>query len=382
MKVLVIGNGFDIAHELPTDYCSFICFLNNAKDKYDAWIRGNEKYYDRISSGMPTEYEDAKNPENWKVGDWLGIDSIFTDTAEKIKIVLLKTLGFSDISNMDTEELFRDDVFRKYNCIIIWFLVNSNRWYDYFLALRDNNDKSWCDIENHIYEVIETFTKNDIADVDSSLFEDLRLDRNASVDVISQCLYNELRQLTDYLEIYLTIFEHVAKLIKTKLNMKTGYKYPQKDYIKAIRPDMIVSLNYTTIYPIIYDDPDTRIHFVHGQIGYDNMVFGIKSVGSGKYKDEVFKNFNKLSQIKKFGLDNAYNKELCEKNNVEIHIFGCSLSPLDEHIFLPLLLGENLLHCIIYCLEHEKNRIKSNVENLPGIMSRHDILKKIEYKTI
>lgn len=382
MKALVIGNGFDIAHKLPTRYSDFIYFLEKGKEKYEKWAAGNDAFFELIKGSVPQKYDDAKNPDNWKVKDWLGIDTIATDTANHIGKILLDVLGYSDISSSDIEGIFGNGVFKQYNYVLIWFYVKGNRWYDYFRALRGDGVKNWCDIENCIYEVIKTFTESDIAEVDETLFTKLRLDNNDSVDVINKCLYDDLRQLADYLEIYLTIFERVAAFVKTKLNMATGYKPLQKDYIKAINPDMIVSLNYTTIYPIIYDNPDVKIHYVHGQVGHDNMVFGIKSVASGKYKDCVFKKFNKVLQMSEYRLDYVYNGSIYKDGDLEVHIFGCSLSTLDEHIFVPIFSSENLRRCVIYCLKCDEDKLKANVDDLLYICGNHAISKKIEYQVI
>ena len=43
MTILVIGNGFDLAHHLPTQYCDFLNFIkafnNPGNDDYSSFIK-------------------------------------------------------------------------------------------------------------------------------------------------------------------------------------------------------------------------------------------------------------------------------------------------------------------------------------------------------
>lgn len=38
MKILVIGNGFDLAHELPTKYVEFLDFVRKLISKKICWV--------------------------------------------------------------------------------------------------------------------------------------------------------------------------------------------------------------------------------------------------------------------------------------------------------------------------------------------------------
>ena len=58
MTILVIGNGFDLAHHLPTQYCDFLNFIkafnNPGNDDYSSFIKeikeNNESLYLEIQS--------------------------------------------------------------------------------------------------------------------------------------------------------------------------------------------------------------------------------------------------------------------------------------------------------------------------------------------
>ena len=58
MTILVIGNGFDLAHHLPTRYCDFLnfirAFISPGDDGYSSFIKetkeNNERLYSEIQS--------------------------------------------------------------------------------------------------------------------------------------------------------------------------------------------------------------------------------------------------------------------------------------------------------------------------------------------
>ena len=41
MNIIIIGNGFDLAHELPTEYADFLAFCKMLKEVYN--VKRNDK---------------------------------------------------------------------------------------------------------------------------------------------------------------------------------------------------------------------------------------------------------------------------------------------------------------------------------------------------
>ena len=54
-KILIIGNGFDIAHGLPTRYGDFIEFLAAFESLYDTYALKNQKLTDEEFNSIKTE---------------------------------------------------------------------------------------------------------------------------------------------------------------------------------------------------------------------------------------------------------------------------------------------------------------------------------------
>ena len=104
MNILVVGNGFDLAHKLPTKYNDFLDTIEFIKNNIN------------------------KSP------DYTGGDN--DDVRTKIQI--------SKIYNTN-KELYKS----------IGELVKSNIWIDYFLVQRENIGQGWIDFETEISRVVQ-----------------------------------------------------------------------------------------------------------------------------------------------------------------------------------------------------------------------------------
>ena len=61
MNILIIGNGFDLAHDLPTKYENFLDFTNVylGKTCFDSeYIDSFREYFERIKQTAPSVYEE------------------------------------------------------------------------------------------------------------------------------------------------------------------------------------------------------------------------------------------------------------------------------------------------------------------------------------
>lgn len=109
MNILVLGNGFDLAHGLPTKYTDFL-----------DWIK---KYYDFYS------YATRKRTAGYK-------------ESNEFILQYFNNL-FYDESNKDV-------------CDEIYNLVHENMWIDYFLENPRYQKENWIDFESEISRVIQS----------------------------------------------------------------------------------------------------------------------------------------------------------------------------------------------------------------------------------
>ena len=110
MNILVIGNGFDLAHDLPTKYTDFLCFIKVIME-----------IFDKFSS------------ENSEI-DWGEINS-------QIRKQIWKDMGNVRDNLYSKEAMWKD---------LIW----NNFWIDYFQQNSMYQKENWIDFESEISKVI------------------------------------------------------------------------------------------------------------------------------------------------------------------------------------------------------------------------------------
>ena len=107
MKTLVLGNGFDIDHELPTKYKDFLCFVEVIKE-----IQILEEKGDSSSYILDTELKKYV------------YNLLYLDDKKKTKFEVLS-------------------------------LLESNVWIDYFLNVKGEFGENWIDFEAEISHVVQ-----------------------------------------------------------------------------------------------------------------------------------------------------------------------------------------------------------------------------------
>lgn len=383
--VLILGNGFDLAHGLPTRYSDFLNFCNIIYRIKDS-IKHNEEYTWEEYENIMSEIKKHKT---------------FSELLEKYyKIFLRKEKSFPKYGNSNSEELLDID-FETINTSIdkVYNLIKDNIWYSYFTSLyRANNIKgnNWIDFESEISFVIETIDKHlgnllynwyylktaiDDDDIDfpnklnifRTIVDNIFNKRFETVKNVRKRMYDDLNDIISALEIYLS--EFVEKLIK-----------PNKlDLIDQIEPDCIINFNYTHTYQNVYGDCEDVFH-IHGELNHEpnNMVLGIDEYWSKKERDihtnfTIFKKFAQRIQ-KEVGIEN-YNwfdeilydyKKRSDFANV--YIFGHSLDVTDKDILRDYLKSAATI-VTIYCIDNETEG--EYIANLIKIMGEKRLLEKI-----
>lgn len=364
-RILILGNGFDLAHKLPTRYSDFLKFCNgiafmkkpDLKKHIQLWF---------------AQY-------NVTVGD----DIRLTNYYEKVEII--------------------------YKCIF------GNVWYKYFATLIKGDKKTsikgenWIDFESEIRFIIETidvYTKNItyqyseiINEMNSGKIEfPLKVkafnsclihDNDYSVKEIRDILHSDLKKLIQALEFYLLLVEDIPINLKSKDILEFYYDY-------------IINFNYTHTYNLnkhynyLKSDVDepTEIFYIHGEIGkeHNNMVLGIDEYWSEKERDShtnftIFKKFAQRIQ-KKTGVESY--KWFNEINNIyennvkknpkrnyavaEVHIFGHSLDLTDKDILYDYLESE-ATDVTIYC--RDETTEGEYIANVIKIIGEKRLLEKV-----
>lgn len=347
MKLLIIGNGFDIEHGLRTKYTQFMNFAKwctcidseSESDKYEI----NREDYD-IYQRLLSEKTD-----------------LISELKENIK---------------------------------------DNQWIKYFNKILNQREDTWIDFETEIAFIMKVFDKErrsffnktsfnmsyeDTSREFKQMFRELTDKRPPDFisgiyfDDIKKELLTNLKKLTRALEIYMKYWVDDAMI----LNMNPD--------IARIHPDKIISFNYTHTFERVYKKSsyDTEYCYIHGEakensIENNNMVLGIDDDLDDKKEDGYLLEYKKYFQRLNLNTDISYKKWISEissyKNDTsEIYIFGHSLDITDKEIFEPLLNIENA-KITVYC--YDKVARSKLISNVIKIIGKYNAISKISSREI
>lgn len=215
MEILIIGNGFDLAHGLPTKYTDFLQICSIAKTAKVSWIENKAS----ISCGY----------------------------SEKERKALL--IKFTQALGMELYEEFREKI---RNCF----------WIDHFLK-KSVIGGTWLNFEDEIKAVVESV----IGDRNNTRYEVVGGLTNRALNAycsansfyqnkktfkdLFQLMMSELRKLTRALEIYM--HGYVATIEVNQI------KFFQRTHV-----DKVLSFNYTDTYTSVYD-MTKECCYIHGE---------------------------------------------------------------------------------------------------------------------
>ncbi len=371
--ILILGNGFDLAHGLPTKYSHFLDFCQRVER---IWSYGTSNDKQTI----------AKFKMTW-------IDNWETDATIKDTIVnefcnrKMNYVGEYEVTS-DNPELSE-----------IHTLLDDNIWYEYFTELYRKNamkGENWIDFESEIRFIIKMVDENSLSITDSwddvikeaigspeqpklRIFKGkLKFDKyaqkkkwvsghEATVRDFREKAFEDLEQLTRVLELYLAAFVE-------KIPISNSEKIPQ---LLNLTPDYVINFNYTDTYERIYKKG--KVYHIHGKADMarsaeeNNMVLGIDEYWTGDERDEktdftIFKKFSQRIQKHTGNESYKYLKEMQKafetrgKNwsgNVDtskihpdgvsyVYVFGHSLDVTDKDI-LSRFIGDDSTSVIVYC---------------------------------
>lgn len=402
MNILVIGNGFDLAHGLPTKYTDFLEFVKVIKQA--------------ISKGKLA-----------------GID--WGNTNTEVKKFLISNKGKVQEKLFSNRQMWED-------------LVNNNFWIDYFLPIytdrKRNGKDGWIDFEGEISEVVQSLdadmhglsqmyniedivhnlSNNFLKEIYSDYIDavqpinpaDNGFSEGISFKIIRDRLLNDLNKLIRALEIYLT--EYVNKALHNEELSIIKDVFEKKDEqgnIVAFIDTKILSFNYTETFKRVYKQ-GFDIDYIHGKasiensIGTNNMVLGIDEYLPKKRRDRdtefiAFKKFYQrihketgckykewLDIIKGEFVDYQNELERCKKernimnlkatvnqlkkqylNKHHVYIFGHSLDVTDRDILRDLILNDNVHITIFY---HDKDVMGQQIANLVKVIGQDELIRR------
>ena len=362
MNILLLGNGFDLYHKLPTRYDNFlhvVDFLN--------------KYYTPVMKTIADIFCDSR----------LQKEDAFISKCYNAHKAVYETIT---IDGSAVEQLCN--------------LSKDNLWLQYLLKVYDKK-AGWIDFEKEIAYVLNTFDiflkQIDVAikfhkltpsqqyiiksfDFFSKYFESgiingptrkvideyiLEYPAGSSVKIVNkekiiQKLYEELNRFAKLLKTYLLMFVE-ASLLDIKENSLN--RCPALSYI-----DKAITFNYTNSYETFYFS--NPIFHIHGTVD-KTIILGINPDNSDSLEkiDTSFVKFKKYFQRAQYDTDRDYIDWIQALNEpsetISLLVMGHSLDTTDKDIIVELFRKMNEI-CILYHNDEAKSTYISNLIKMFG----------------
>lgn len=346
-KVLVIGNGFDLAHKLPTRYVDFLDFIVQFNFTYEM-KKGNPLY--GLDRGRYKEF-----------------------------LVLL----FRD--KREVEDIVNE----------LYIKTHNNIWIAYFSVVMKEKKQNWVDFEKEISIIVSTLEAH-FDGYDGSLekcIEEIRIHAIFKTDLQNMAEKYAYKTVPDFENLVVERYlEHLSDLIRSLEIYFTLYVYSINnlktvpDIVRlGLKPDdAIISFNYTNTYNRIYKNNQIHkenIHYIHGQAHLtansdNNMVLGINEIHEGKDIDNKLEyvRFQKYFQRAVKHTDASYKDVFADIGNqqiIEVFIYGHSLDVTDKDILKEIIENQ---HTVVTIFSYDKETQQQHIANLIKIISKEKFL--------
>ena len=366
MNILVIGNGFDLAHNLPTGYKDFLRFTECFEE------------FKSFRSVIPNQLHAIKDTKDLQIFNYL-----------------IELFNKADTSELH-ETLIKE----------IDFLITNNTWIDHFKKI--NISQGWIDFEKEISNVVQTFDSLRVQVINDlkNKREGIRLTAHQleilspflgpaslitgteTIDTCKTTLLNDLNKLIRCLEIYLSDYVE---------NIQIKEKLPD---IASLNIDSVLSFNYTNTYHLNYTTESTPLisyDFIHGKANLKNTIETCNMViGIDEYLKGTEKNSNThYIQFKKF-FQRIYKGTGCKyvdwienikpqpqinyyPNKANVYIYGHSLDATDKDILSALITAENTKTTIFY---HDSSALEKQIANLVEVITEDELIRQTGKKEL
>lgn len=340
-NILVIGNGYDLAHGLNTRYDDFIEYIKRAAED-DSFIE-NQSEREFIhkcieSNGFIGYFLNYTNA----VPGWVDLERLIREVIGYFELFFSKYPSFIDNRGCISWDLSRMDMsksgmLKTINCLYSFVLL-----YD-----KDYSRTNYCSmhLDKKYYGNAFGLNKREI----------LRM------------LKKQLDEVIELLRIYL----------KNQMNEKCA-SIKKIHQIEDIDPSYVISFNYTDTYKI-YGIKLEDVFHVHGNLDKNNMVLGFNDDDPENldfiYFKKYFQRIQKLTGYINEGRF-SYKDEsgITHRSEMSVHFYGHSMDKTDGDIILKLRSMSNRF--VIY--NYDQEDYEQKVVNLIDVFGKESALKDIQ----
>ena len=355
MNILILGNGFDLAHGLKTKYSDFLdyCVEKNNK-RIIGMINYGTTFIDNIwlQHFITTCNNYGKN--------WVDLE----DEIYRVVLSLNKTL--LDLSGGEIEMIFpltfsikKDILEFNFYKIIDYLKTCNNRL--------ETDKKKYITVEtndfSHLYFYIENYQG------------------------LINFIYDQLRTFVEMFERYLN--EVVMSEIDSEPKYQLSLLQSSKPNIKSFL--FILNFNYTNTLTKLYKDTmdskqkkSIRNFYVHGKINANNIVLGTQFFDDKNNNiPSEFNVFRKHNQRHRYNTIEDYQSllQIIKSRNDDtkriFHVIGHSLDKSDYAILKHIFLAHN--DSIINIYYHDEEAQERLINNITKIIGEEEVMAKVRF---
>lgn len=370
MEILLIGNGFDLAHGLPTKYRDFLDFCQGIEILFSEDFASLEDYRKKLK------------------------EALRTDVSPQVLPICMEAFHYR---NIDVTPSVPGQLIQQYSTLQeLHSLINRNAWIRYFMQRSSCIGENWIDFESEISKAIRALDVTqgkDLSEIKDHIESDnpaiaiwqavewsRRLTYEYKVnDRFIKFLDDELAKLIRALEIY------IANAIN---NMQVVLKNPD---IAKLNPDHVLSFNYSDTCERVYGSGKSITYdYIHGKAELVNSKDSCNLVlGIDEYLDDDRKNtdlrflaFKKFYQRMLKSTGSQYLKWIREIRRSDelstLYIFGHSLDITDQDVLKALICCPHMQTKIFYHpkSKHDKQAKDKIIRKLLLILHQEELIQR------
>ena len=357
-RLVIIGNGFDLAHGLPTSYRDFI-------DDY--WFNIKDSNHDELVSFNLESYVEFQN---------------HTSLEELINEII------------KISEKYKRDGIEVYKLKERPIPLADNRipiieYKNYFFKLINQNPaQNWVDIENTYYRSLKERAKGKLNN-QNYIWDIKQLNKDFEVikELFEKYLIKIFKEKYNWFDIRKNEIEDHLKDQPNILDFlldKKNKEYYLKDENLNLNETLLLSFNYTKTVEDYsnYIFKSIDYNYIHGKIGVEELpiIFGFGDEMDENYSfieniddNEYLKNFKSIQYLE----HSNYKKtiEFVESEPFQVYIMGHSCGLSDRTLLSTIFENENCLSVKVFY--HQKSKNEDNYTEIVQNISRHFKYKKM-----